>query len=178
MGKVTIATVDHFVFGTRAGAVGYLSASLASAPTLYVAAATGDTKRDQALVMATRAIAAEEPELDGVAIVASELDTDVPAQLINACYELAALLVEDPQLLDVPEAGTNNVKRINAKGVEVEFWTSVTGGRFPIIVHKLLAPYLPGSNGTGLLPAGGTGTTEDTESSFHTDNLYPLNGSV
>lgn len=202
MGTVVIGANTYNIYGTQAEAQVYLGAMLTSSAIKFLAADPNTTQR-QALVQATRAIDAERwrgaPVLpwdprpipdpgtqplqfprtgltryDG-SVVSS---LSVPIEIEQACYVLAAMLVEDPALLDPAQAGASNVKRVNAKGVEVEFFTTTSGGRFPTVVQTLLAQFLlGGGSATGLSPSGGTGTTEDTASSFGDDELYPLSGS-
>lgn len=197
MGTVVIGANTYNIYGTQAEAVAFLGGSLASSALAYLAADPA-TKQRQALVQATNALDAERwqgaPVLpvdarpvpdpgtqplqfprtgltryDGSA-VSSLL---VPIEIERACYLIAAMLVEDPALLDSAQAGASNVKRVNAKGVEIEFFTTTTGGRFPTTVQKLLVQFLAGF-GSSLSPSDGTGTTEDTASSFGDDAMYPL----
>lgn len=133
MGTVTIGTDTFDVYGTSAGLATQANGSAAYYAT-YAAANADAVKRVH--VEATRLIAVM-PFAD-----AADADpTSATGDVVTACYELAlAALVDSAVLTQVTTA--QRVRRVDAKGVIVEFFGPLAGSRFPARVMALLGPLL------------------------------------
>lgn len=99
------------------------------------------------------------------------------AELANA--HLAAILADDPSAAGATTAGSN-VKKVDAKGVSVEFFGPRAAGRFPQIVQELVGPFLASVAGAADALAPRVSGT-DAESAFEpcdaADN-YDLTGGM
>jgi hypothetical protein len=93
--------------------------------------------------------------------------SSVPANIVNAAFELCALFADDTDLADNVDAGTN-VKGVAAGSARVDFFvpTSAADGSaplFPAAVQRLVAQYLGGAvDDTG----GGVASGTDGRSEF------------
>jgi hypothetical protein len=133
MGTRTISGYTFNVYGTAAGLTEYAAGSFTFAAA--VSAAVTDAVA-RAHVEATRLIA-RMPFKD-----AADADVDTAhVDVVTACYELACAAVADPKVL-AQDSAAKNVKRVGAKGAEVEFFAPTPGGRFPLRVLELLGPRL------------------------------------
>lgn len=117
--------------------------------------------RERALITAFRDIQTVElidPDT-GVAIDPA----DAPQGVKDAQSELAFAFIEDPSLATGALQGGSNTRRVKAGSAEVEFFRPEDGGRWPPIVLRLLAPFMPASGATFL---GSYATGADGCSSF------------
>jgi len=164
---VTISAVTYPVYGTYDGAVAYLAVKLTDAGVAW-RAATADTRKS-AMVEAARLL--DVVGLTDGATPPAEIDSSsstVPDQVVQASYELAAAYVADPSIMEETSNGASNIKRVNAKGVEVEWFGPRTGGAsgMPSIVDRLLQGYLLSQANANTSGAAGVhvgGTCERSE---------------
>ncbi len=162
MGTVVVGADTYNIYATRADADTYINAAFGPVATKWRAIAVDDDK-DRTLVQAARFLATLGLVDGGVAIAY----TTTLANIIAAQAELAMLIASDPTVLDGVDAGSN-IKLLDADGTKIEFFrpTSAANGtatRFPPVIQRLLAPYLPGAS---LTIAGGASFGTDQESSF------------
>jgi hypothetical protein len=110
--EVTIGGAQYAVYASEAFADTYLAGDMVRADRW---AATEDTDKAKALVTATRALV-RLPWTDGV-----PPDITAPPEVVQeACAQLAADLVDDPELADTSGA-PQQFKRVKAGSVEVEY---------------------------------------------------------
>lgn len=70
---------------------------------------------------------------------------EVPGFMLDATCELALALIEDSDIQNQADTGSN-VSRLKAGPAEIQYFGSNTSGpRFPIIIHELVGFYLAGS---------------------------------
>ncbi|HEU4727677.1 MAG TPA: DnaT-like ssDNA-binding protein [Kofleriaceae bacterium] len=107
--------------------------------------------------------------IDGVAIDS----TTVPTDITNACFELAVLILADPDLITRLEQGSNISSVGAGGGVSVSFFqqTSVRSGtatRLPYVVQQLVGKYLatPSDASEGSAGVGNCSSAFDSTSSF------------
>lgn len=160
MGTVVIAGVspDPEIFGASlAAAINHVTGRFGPTYTTWLGIGTNDQGRT--LVSATDV-------MDGLGLVdggvAIEHSTTIAA-VQKACYELAVLIADDPDIVTLLD-GSSNIERVKAGPAEVEFHnpTSVANGtaeRLPHVVQQLLAPYIPARSATVI---GGYGQAGDT----------------
>lgn len=163
---VTIGAYTFPTYGDAAGLSEYAAGSLAYAAT-HAAAEVDDAAR--ALVEATRVIT-RLPFLD--ATHADPTTSGLPAAIVTAAYELALAGLADPAIF-TSVSTAKNIKRVNAKGAEVEFFAPTAGGRVPGRVAELLAEYLEGAAGT---VGGSFAYGTDDESDFDDCDRYGVTG--
>lgn len=78
---------------------------------------------------------------DGTAVGTSE----IPVEIVHACYELAALIMDTPGLQ--AEDPGSNIQEVNAAGAAVKFFRPTPGtGRFPRHVQEKIAQFLAGAS--------------------------------
>ena len=154
MATVTIGADTFEIYGTTAGLASRANGSSThyAAYTAAVAADADDVARKH--VEATRLIAALAFEDDANADPAT-----ATGDVVTACYELALAAVLDPAVL-TQVSTASNIKRVAAKGVEVENFAPVAGSRFPARVMALLGPLLAGSTSATTGGAYASGTSE------------------
>lgn len=189
MGTVTISAVNYTVYGEHTGAgslTEYAGGSLAYASSF--AAATSDNQK-RALVEATRVL--DRLPWTGTKTVAGQAlawprtgvtladgtavdPNTIPQPIIDAAYELALAGLADSSLF-TSTTTAKQTKRLNAKGVEVEYFGPREGGRLPGRVAELLAPYLAGTSSSGL-GAGSYAAGVDGESAFDVCDEYGVSG--
>lgn len=156
-----MATLLGFsIYGTEADCIAYIGASVGPGPDAWNAS-SDTTRKQRAIVTAKRLIDAAtwqgEPAVDGQADAwprtgvvdrygNAVADDEVPDDVVNAEYELAAIVFADSSAAAAATSGSN-VKRVKAGPVEVENFrpTDVTGTKFPAAVQKLLGQYLASS---------------------------------
>jgi hypothetical protein len=146
MGTVTITAVEYTVFGTHTGSgslTEYAGGSLAYA-TIFAAATSDNQKR--AMVEAKRAIARLDFEDD---THGDPTTAGLPQAIIDASYEYALAGLVDSSIFTVTTT-EDKIKRIDAKGTEIEWFGPRDGGRVPGRVMELLAPYLAGASESSL----------------------------
>lgn len=115
-----------------------------------------DNEKDQSLVTATRMIdrvpfegektsdsqPLEWPRTGATDKDGNELpDDELPEVLLEAVYELALALLEQPTLASSVSTGSN-IKRLKAGSAEIEYFKATTGTTFPLVVQKLLLPLM------------------------------------
>ena len=179
MGQVTVSGVSVLIFGNQEGAKTYWQTALGGDPFL---SADSNTQK-QALVSVTRWLLREGLcSQEGVDILPSADDADVPDEVLQAAYELSSVIIADPEASS-SNAGQSNTKRLKAGSAEVEFFKPQAGFLFPSGALKLLLPYLKTlqnagsqtSTGVGNL-ASGTDRCSHYESTFGRTSLnkgYP-----
>lgn len=159
MGTVTIAGVapDPEIYGANlAAAITYITARYGPAYTAWIALSSDDKGRT--LVSATSYMDRLGLVDAGVAIAHST----VLVPVISACFELAVLIADDPDLIAALDA-SSNIKSVDAGGAGVEFFnptSSLDGSAstLPYVVQQLLGPYLPALTATVI---GGYGQSGD-----------------
>lgn len=83
----------------------------------------------------------------GVFVDGVELDpTTVPPQVVQACFELAVMIADDPSLTQNADAGSN-LRSMGASGANLAFFrpTSAADGsapRFPPLIDRLIGRFL------------------------------------
>ncbi len=166
--SVTIGADTFTVYGDHPGLTTYANGSLAYASTFT--AATSDNQK-RALVEATRVITrldfADETHADPTT-------AGLPQAIIDAAYELALAGLADSSIFTTTTTA-KQTKRLNAKGVEVEYFGPREGGRLPGLVAELLAPYLAGTSSSGV-GAGSYAAGVDSDSAFDACDEYGLSG--
>lgn len=95
-------------------------------------------------------------------------DTTVPVDIETAQYEIALVLIEDPEFFNQDTTGSNE-KRLKAGPVEIEFFSRTTGSGglstaaiFPPQINRLLRPYLGGSVSVASPYVGGLNNQSNT----------------
>lgn len=192
MGTVTISSVVYTVYGDHAGAgslTEYAGGSLAYEAVFSAASADSGKKQKQALVEATRVIerldwagarVSEAQALDwprtGVTLPdgTAVSSASIPQAIIDAAYELALAGLADSAIFTTTTT-EDKIKRVEAKGVEVEWFGPRDGGRLPGRAAELLAPYLAGVSSSGV-GAGSYAAGVDGESAFDTCDEFGVSG--
>jgi hypothetical protein len=188
MGTVVISSVTFDIYGTQTGGGGsveYLTASSTEAATAYLAA-TPDAQA-RALVSVARLLNRQRwqglktldaqplawPRTSVADSYGNVVDSlSIPVDVINASYELAAMVIADPSLLDKASTA-ENISSLQAGSVSISFFRREGGARFPTIVEELIGAYLSSSaSGGGSSDslygiASGTGV----ESQFDDDDI-------
>lgn len=72
-------------------------------------------------------------------------ETTVPQEILDATCELALALIQNPELQDSANTG-NNIKRMKAGSVELEYIRGTSGARFPTVINELVGLWLSGSS--------------------------------
>jgi hypothetical protein len=168
--QAVIGANSYDVYIDLADANAYLAASLSSSGQAWVAPTTSDTLRTQGLVAATRWLDSGQWQgsktdpandlqfprsglvyADGVPVDPATL----PPPLADACAELAAALVADPDLRD--ELQNPVPKHLAAGSVNIDFFRplGITRGAkdvqvltfFPTLIMDMLGMWLQGSAG-------------------------------
>lgn len=129
----TIGADTFTIYGTIAALATHANGSLNYAA-IYTAA-TADA-RARALVGATRLLV-----LFDYTDVANADPAAATGAVVTAAYELALAAIADPKVL-IQASTASRVKRLNAKGAEVEYFAPSAGSRFPAVVMLYLAPLL------------------------------------
>lgn len=166
MGTVNVNGSNYTVYGDFADANTYLNGAIGAGPDAWNAS-TDDDAKARAVVAAFRYL--ETMRWQGTKTVSSQatqwprtgvvdgysvaVDTaTVPTDVINAQYELAGIFMADPTVYSALTSGSN-VKRVAAKGVDVEFFrpTDVPGSstKMPVVVQRMVGQYLGSAVSTG-----------------------------
>lgn len=152
MGTVTIGSDTFDVYGTTAGLATRANGSAAYYATYAAADATYALRVH---VEATRLIALMPFDDAANAVVGT-----AAADVVTACYELALAALADAAVLT--QASTaQRVRKVDAKGVGVEFFGPTAGARFPARVMALLGPLLE-STATASMSVGAGGYVSGT----------------
>lgn len=158
MGTVTIGANTYEIYDTLANALSYLDVNLAA--TAWKACDSDDKKK--ALVMTTRFFNrvnwkgditdAITPQplawpRDSTGVL-GHVDGTTPDAILKGFWEMAALVIEDPEITKNRTQGSN-VQR--AKGGEAEVWffrsTLDDESKFPIDVLDWIKKYIAGGDG-------------------------------
>lgn len=159
MPTITIGADTFDSYSTVAGLASYAAGSLVHGDAYDAATAT---QRARAMIEATRCL-----------VAMSWLDADdadvgaADALVIQAAQELALYGLADAAVF-TRASSSEKVKRVDAKGVGVEFFSPTSVGRFPARVMDLIGALLDGGGNDspfGSSEAGGT----DAESAFDDD---------
>lgn len=150
---------------------------LGASPRATAFLAKEEDVQDQWLVEATRELNAEEwagtptedyPDdqplawpRDGITGVT---DGVTPQAILDGFCELVLALYTNAGLIDQANTG-NGVKRVNAKGVEVEFFgpSSDTATRFPPRVQRLIGRYLGSGDAAAVMVGAVSGECERSQ---------------
>lgn len=163
------------VYGGLAACAHYLLAAVGDGPAAFRIAAPDDQKR--ALITATRFIDSQFwqglatrlaggtpttlqfPRTGLTDVTGAPLDaTNVPAQVVTAAFELAALISADPDIVAAVDSGSN-VKALGAGPARIEFFrtTSLEDGNattLPTVIDRLIGRWLaaasPGASFAGI----------------------------
>jgi len=185
VGEVTIAATVYAVYGEHTGAgsaTEYLAGSLTPEAVAWGLAVSDQQKRS--LVNAARLLNRQSWQgtktssvqplawprtgvtyADGTPVASSA----IPQEVIDASYELAALLAAKPGLFSSGSADSN-IESVTAGPVNVSFFSPVAIGRFPTLVQELLAQFLGGGASAG----GSHKTGGCAESQFDDCDTYSL----
>lgn len=188
MGTVTISAQTYDIYDTLANADKYLGGSAAYSA-LWAEATLITGAREKALVEAKRLL--DRQKWKGTTTAAYPIpqplqwprngatDADdnavpngtTPQQVIDASFELAAMLYDDPDGTRLDRASTN-VKVAQAGSAKVELFARLLVGRFPLNIGELIAGYLTGgaSSTTGVGEAFGA----DGESAFDAADSFEV----
>lgn len=102
-------------------------------------------------------------------------ETVVVNEIIEATYEIAIRLAQDPTLIDsIQDQTGTNIKRVKADSVEVEFFGSSTGSPLFAWVQSLVGDLLAGGGSKFTVAGSGIATGTDGGSSF--TNGYDRSG--
>jgi Putative DnaT-like ssDNA binding protein len=88
-------------------------------------------------------------------------ETAVPQEILDATCELGLALIEDNDLQDNANTGSN-IKKLKAGSAEIEYIRGTRGTRFPVIINELIGPWLSGTSSYSGPFIGGA----DNETSF------------
>jgi hypothetical protein len=181
---VTIGVNSYGIYGTTTARDAYLAGSYRYAAA-WAAIASADTK-NQISIDVARVLdrlswkgepSASFPDVqanawprDGATDGAGDAvpDGTTPTFIDWASYELSAMLLTDPDVLE--EAADVLVKLVQAGSAKVEFFGPQSVGRFPKKILEWLAGYLAGSSATAAGEAFGT----DGELAFDDDDAFGL----
>lgn len=191
MGTVTIPAAGgtvYQVYGEHVGAdslTAYANASLAYAA-IFTAASVDD--RARAHVEATRVLdrapwagaktsgaqALAWPRTGVTRADGTAVDSvTIPAEVTTAAYELALAGLADPSIF-TGVTTADNTKKLEAKGVSIEYFGPQAGGRWPGRVGELVSQFLAGMGASALGGSAAYGTS--SESSFDDCDRFDLTG--
>lgn len=132
-GSVTISGNSYEIFGSVDRAKEYLRGGINGTGFLDL----GLSDQGRHLVQANR-ILSRQGWKSGFPV---EADLTIPLGIEFAQYELAVLLVEDPDIFSNPGTGSNE-RRLKAGSAEIEFFSRQDGKLFPPQILDLIRPYL------------------------------------
>lgn len=144
MSEILVGSPAGTIYGTYADSVIYVDAKYGDAYRAWEALAVGDRKR--ALLSA----AAYLDRQDWIDAYDTFAERDALQAFKDASYELAVLVVGDPDIVMLTDQGTN-VSRVYAGGAGVDFAnpTSARTGSAPLlppVLMALIGAYLGGSD--------------------------------
>lgn len=161
MPTVTISATNYDVYADTTTATSYVTAMIGGDATSWLAATADDKART--LVSATRMLDRQDwsgtktdsaqaldwprtgvVDADGIAVDSAT----VPDAVVDASIELAVALLANPDL-QAAQSGGKSVRRVDAKGVSVEFFAPESFGRFPTVVQELVGAFLS-ANASGV----------------------------
>jgi hypothetical protein len=158
MGTVTIGSTVYTVYGEHAGANSLTEYAAGSLAYDELFTATSERKQMQSLVESTRVfkrLAWTDATHGDPATVG------LPQPIIDAAYELALAGLADETLF-TGVSTADNTKKLEAKGVSIENFAPVKGGRLPGRVAELVGPYLEGAGTTSVGGSAAFGTGCDS----------------
>lgn len=182
MGNVTIGGNSYTIYGSQGEAIAYLAGSVSAAAIAFGVAVSD--RQLAALVSAARVIDAE--DYQGTPTVPGQLQAfprtgvtrrdgtavdpnATPIEINNGQYELAALLLAKPGLLDQNNADVN-IQSVTAGPAGVTFFKPISAGRFPATVQRWLGQFFA----TPSIGGGSASTGTGAESSFDDCDRYGL----
>jgi hypothetical protein len=181
MGTVQYDGTNYTVYGPSSGtftqAGDYLKASVGPGPDAWNA--LDDDNKARFIIEAFRMLERQkwDETTAGTFAVRNAIAAVVegaPLLFAQAQYELAALLAADASIKTAATTGSN-VKRVNAKGVEVEFFRATDGlataKKMPASILDLVGEYLASSSASSGVTAFNTrsGSFNDCERSSFDD---------
>lgn len=106
-------------------------------------------------------------------------DQTVPVDVVNAAFEMAALLTIDPALPSKIDQ-SNNIASLGAGSAQISYFapTSVQDGTattLPVVIEQLIAKYQRGTGGGVSKGGAWFGASEDGESAFDECSTYKRN---
>lgn len=172
---VSIAGVapDPEVYGGLAAATAYIGSRFRGAYATWRAIVDEDDK-ERTLVEATAYIdrlpwkgtangaggtSLQWPRTGATKADGSAVDsTTVPDAIVDAVFELAAMIADDPDIVAQVDS-SSNIKRVKAGSAEVEYHNATstrngTATKLPYVIQQLVGPYLAASSVTA---SGGFG---------------------
>ncbi len=187
---VTVATISVEVYGGLTAAKAYHAVSSAPASVRYTALLTDEAKARR-LIDATRYLdtlpwvgVATDPAVDSttlqwprtdvqIVINGETVDVDpdtVPADILTAVYELAAMFTVNPALSGQADQG-NNIQSLAAGPAQISFFapTSIKDGTATVLppnIDRLVAKYLNGGQGSTSRGGRWVGESCDDASAF------------
>lgn len=161
MAVVEISSAEYFAYGTQDESDEY-----------FAAAAHAQAWRDEddadvkgrALVTATRMLDRQkwqgektDPDQDGawprtgVAEDEPVNDEGVPLKVVHATFELALVLLNDPEAIQVTQNSSQKVSSLSAGSVSISYFRGAEGEplRFPLPVMELIGDWLGASSDLG-----------------------------
>lgn len=148
VGSISVRGNEYPIYGTFDRATEYFAPHISG--DTYLDAEFSD--KQKALITARRLI--DQQNYLGSPAVSTQTtafprgsDTAVPIAIETAQYEIALLLLGDPEFFNADTTGSNE-KRLKAGPVEIEFFSRTSDGSAPIFppqIDRLLKPYLGSS---------------------------------
>ncbi len=187
---VTIATISVEVYGGLTAAKAYHAVSSAPASVRFTALTTDEAKARR-LLDATRYIDSlpwvgipTDPAVDSTTLkwprtdvqinvngTATDVDPDtVPADILQAVYDLAAMLVVNPALSGAADQASN-IQSLGAGPAQIAFFapTSIKDGTATVLppnIDRLVAKYLNGGQGSSARGGRWNGESCDDASAY------------
>jgi hypothetical protein len=172
---LTISAVNYSVYGITSDALLDANNYLAASITSTTWATKTDDEKKKLLISAFRLFertrwsgtadtpaTAQWPRSDATCNGDAITDSVIPADVVEAQFELAASLADSTNTL-TSNSTDSNIKKVVAGSAEVEYFypLSAAGTRFPLPVQELIGCYLAGNGASlsTLLPFVGGQTT-------------------
>lgn len=183
------------VYGGLAACKNYLGTSMSDGATAFLGLASDDDRK-RALIAATRFIDAQ--VWQGVAMLVVPPDpttlqwprsgitnadgtpvssTVVPPVLVQAVFELAGIIADDPDVQAAVDA-SNNIKSVSASGAGVEYFSPTNplsappSTKLPVPVHRLIGKWLATSGAGSSDADGGYAGSGGCSSEFDSCSQY------
>lgn len=169
---ITIGAGSETVHGSLAAAQAYVDTMLGDRYETWAALASTDlNKQKKSLVNAVRYLNSLVWQADYDTFAKREAFLDAAGKSIfhNAQYELAVLIVEDSEVTDVVNQGSN-IQSLGAGSASVSFFNPDTKEADPLppVLMRLVGQYLSASTTSG--PVGGTGQSGSSSNPFASCN--------
>lgn len=175
MGTVLIPDpggASYPIYGTNTDAIAYHVAGLSAAAVAWSAATA--TNQNKSLVQATRYLDSQSWR-DDLDWIGDHDSVDVPVDFEEACYELAALILANPTLVDAASGGGSNIQAVTG-AVGVTFFAPQDATPLPSLVMRLVGQYLGGSTAIQGSYGASEATGTDTCSDFDACDYYRRDG--